>query len=132
MQNWESRCSDCCIGILVRQINYRLVLQVCTAPKPPLCKGRWAADRRLGGVVAEKCCDFALVPANTYTLLHNPSVKNQRFLTAQLRAKSRPPGGCALHAPAGAAFTQGSLGCSRASTQNLNFSSFMLRPLALP
>ena len=24
MQNWESRCSDCCIGILVGQINYRL------------------------------------------------------------------------------------------------------------
>ena len=23
----------------------------CTAPKPPLCKGRWAAERRLGGVV---------------------------------------------------------------------------------
>ena len=27
-------------------------LQVCTARKPPLCKGRWAAIRRLGGVVA--------------------------------------------------------------------------------
>ena len=60
MQNWEARCSDCCIGILVGQINYRLVLQVCTAPKPPLCKGRWAADRRLGGVVAGKCSEFAL------------------------------------------------------------------------
>ena len=22
----------------------------CTAPKPPLCKGRWAAERLLGGV----------------------------------------------------------------------------------
>ena len=34
-----------------------------TAPKPPLCKGRWAAERRLGGVV-------------------NTSVKNQRLLPA--------------------------------------------------
>ena len=37
----------------------------CTAPKPPLCKGRWAAKKRLGGVV-------------------NPSVKNQRFLPTPL------------------------------------------------
>ena len=26
-------------------------LRVCTAPKPPLCKGRWGAARQLGGIV---------------------------------------------------------------------------------
>ena len=41
----------------------RMVFPRCTVPKPPLCKGRWAAERRLGGVV-------------------NPSVKNQRFMPA--------------------------------------------------
>ena len=61
----------------------RIVSPGCTAPKPPLCKGRWAAERRLGGV-------------------DNPSVKNQRFLPAP--------------------FTQGSLGRSRASASNNNFS----------
>jgi len=29
-------------------------LQICTAPMPPLCKGRWAAGRRLGGAVQQK------------------------------------------------------------------------------
>ena len=47
----------------------RLVFPGCIAPKPPLCKGRWAAERRLGGV-------------------DNPSVKNQRFLPAPFTQRS--------------------------------------------
>ena len=39
-------------------VNDRLVLQVSTAPKPPLCKGRWQ-PKADGGDVAEKCYDFA-------------------------------------------------------------------------
>ena len=40
-----------------------------TVPKPPLCKGRWVAERRLGGVVAVEMylvalnCGEYVVPA---------------------------------------------------------------------
>ena len=68
-------------------------------PKPPLCKGRWQKSSIFaGGVVADQSYHYAGIYANSKLFPHNPSVKNQRFLTAP--------------------FTQGSLGRSRASTPN--------------
>ena len=65
-------------------------------PKPPLCKGRWQKSSIFaGGVVADQSYHYAEIYANSKLFPHNPSVKNQRFLTAP--------------------FTQGSLGRSRAS-----------------
>ena len=65
-------------------------------PKPPLCKGRWQKSSIFaGGVVADQSYHYAGIYANSKLFPHNPSVKNQRFLTAP--------------------FTQGSLGRSRAS-----------------
>ena len=64
-------------------------------PKPPLCKGRWQKSSIFaGGVVPELFFRIGLQWIDKL-VLHNPSVKNQRFLTAP--------------------FTQGSLGRSRAS-----------------
>ena len=45
------------------QTKFLFSLRISTAPKPPLCKGRWAADRRLGGIVNVKtsCCTTVLL-----------------------------------------------------------------------
>jgi len=37
---------------------YVIKLEVCNAPKPPLCKGRWAASRRFGGIAELKISNF--------------------------------------------------------------------------
>ena len=63
------------------------------APKPPLCKGvrshafrlRWAAERRLGGIVPKKQSNFRFFRKDVYFSI--PSVKNHRFLTAPLGHK---------------------------------------------
>ena len=68
-------------------------------PKPPLCKGRWQKSSIFaGGVVADQSYHYVGIYANSKLFPHNPSVKNQRFLTAP--------------------FTQGSLGRSRASASS--------------
>ena len=38
-------------GNVTAPINWNLAVQITTAPMPPLCKGRWVAVRRLGGIV---------------------------------------------------------------------------------
>ena len=81
--------------------NCSLSYKLAPHPKPPLCKGRWLADRRDGGIVAVRCCILATNRCEFITCSSNPSVKNQRFLTAP--------------------FTQGSLGRSRASASSSDF-----------
>ena len=56
--------------------------RVCSAPKPPLCKGRWAAKGGSEGLPQRDVSISHWVSANSHSVLHNPSVKNQRFLTA--------------------------------------------------
>ena len=48
MQNWESRCSDCCIGILVGQVNHRFAYDGSTgAYGAKLTFSRGCARRRV-------------------------------------------------------------------------------------
>ena len=41
-------------------VKFQFVFQISTAPKPPLCKGRWIAVRRDGGIDAVERLEFAL------------------------------------------------------------------------
>jgi len=85
---------------------------MCCAPKPPLCKGRWAARRRLGGIVQQAPAYSHRFPANS------------QHCTASI------PQSASLTAP----FTQGSLGalprqCICPTNWNLTGRN---RPLPLP
>jgi len=89
--------------LIIDPANYRLAAQVCSAPKPPLCKGRWhgkAVTEGLCSEIVRICHGFRRIGT---ACCDKPSVKNLKFLTAP--------------------FTQGRLGRSRASAINDHLSA---------
>ena len=87
--------------LMYRVEKLQFVEQICNAPKPPLCKGRWPSASEVGGIVRHS------VP--------NSPKSNANWLILPRQSLSLPFG---QPAP----FTQGSLfGRSRASAINCNF-----------
>ena len=65
----------------------------CTAPKSPLCKGRWAAERRLGGVVnpSVSFADSSLYTRGAFSLLSYIAQHHRRsrwWVSVPLRDKN--------------------------------------------
>ena len=93
--------------------------------KPPLCKGRCQPSRLTEGL--KRSSEYVKSAEEQKVLLHNPPVKNQRFLPVACGQPCRGSG-CPLDSHSlprlrfRLPFTQGSLRRSRASAQNIDFS----------
>ena len=75
----------------IEKINWCLSFRYAPHQKPPLCKGRCQPNRLTEGLLQQAATNSHWFSAKTQHPLHNPPVRNRRFLTAP--------------------FTQGGLGC---------------------